>query len=178
LRKAFILVLACVFLSPAAATAQRRRPSAPKRSAARRAARPSKVADNSSPEVQAGRERVAAQIKVLSQFLYLYGGITKGIESADQAARNRDASPVATEQNERNKAKVKESLRNIREGLDKLEGDFRSNPLLKSYFGYLSGVARVGEMAENQAAANRFDEAGRSLVKASNQLADALAAMR
>ena len=102
----------------------------------------------------------------------------KGIESADQASRSRDASPAATEQNERNKAKVKESLRNIREGLDRLESDFRSNPQLRSYFGYVSGVARISETAENQAAANRFDEAGRSLVKAAHQLADALAAMR
>jgi hypothetical protein len=41
----------------------------------------------------------------------------------------------------------------------------------------LSATA-LGEAAENQAAANRFDEAGRSLLKAVDQLADALAAMR
>ncbi|HKP88153.1 MAG TPA: hypothetical protein VJZ26_18755 [Blastocatellia bacterium] len=173
MRKAFVLALACVILSPSPASSQRRRRSSPKRSAP-----VSKVAEKSPAEIQAARERVAAQIKVLSQFLYLLGGITKGIESADQAARNREASSLAVEQNERNKAKVKESLRNVREGLDKLETDFRSNPKLKSYYPYIAGVARIGETAENQAAANRFDEAGRSLVKAANQLADALAAMR
>jgi hypothetical protein len=38
-------------------------------------------------------------------------------------------------------------------------------------------VADLGEMAESQAAASRFDDAGRSLLRAVNQMADALAAM-
>ena len=174
MKKAFVLALVCLILSPALAFAQRRRPQRPRRSAP--AAR---VVDKPTPaEIQAARERVAAQIKVLSQFLYLLGGITKGIESADVASRNREASTFAIEQNERNKAKVKDSLRNVREGLDKLETDLRSNPKLRSYYPYVSGLARIGEMAESQAAANRFDEAGRSLIKAVNQLTDALAAIR
>ena len=160
-------------LSPAIASAQRRRRSSPKRNAP-----VSKVTAVTPAEVLAGRQQVAAQIKVLTQFLYLLGGITKGIESADQAARNREVSTAAIEQNERNKTKVRDSLRNIRAGLDKLEADFRFNTKLASYYSSLAGVARIGEMAENQAAANRFDEAGRSLVKAVNQLADTLAAMR
>ena len=45
------------------------------------------------------------------------------------------------------------------------------NPALSSYFPYLSGVARTGETAEAQAAANRFDEAGKSLLKIIDQLA-------
>jgi hypothetical protein len=106
------------------------------------------------------------------------GGIAKGIEAADLAARNREASPAVVEQNERNKTRVRESIRNVRDGLDKLERDFRGDPGLKTYYQYLAGVAAIAETAENQAAANRFDEAGRSLLKAVNQLADALAAMR
>jgi hypothetical protein len=108
----------------------------------------------------------------------LLGGIVKGIESVDQAALNHEASSIAIEQNERNKTKVRESLRNVRVGLDKIEADFRSKPALKQYYPHMAGVARIGEAAENQAAANRFDEAGRSLLKAVDQLAEALAAMR
>ena len=136
------------------------------------------VVEKPSAELQAGRERISSQVKTLSQFLYLYGGIIKGIESADQAARSGGSSSIAAEQNERIKARVKESIKNVREGLDKLEADFRSNADLKSFYPYISGVARIGETAEAQAAANRFDEAGRSLLKAVNQLADALTAIR
>jgi hypothetical protein len=174
LRKAFIIALICIIVSPEVAYSQTRRRSAPKRSASAAKA----AAEKKAAEINAAASRVSAQIKTLTQFLYLFGGIAKGLESTDQAARTGDISTVAIEQNERNKAKIRESIRNVREGLDKLEADFRFNPNLKSYYTYLSGVARTGETAESQAAANRFDEAGKSLLKVVGQLADTLAAMR
>ena len=172
-RKAFILALVCIItVLSTTAPSQTKRRTAPKRSTSKAAA------EQSSAEMKAGRVRVAAQIKTLTQFLYLFGGIAKGIESADQATRSGEISSIAIEQNERNKAKVRESIRNMREGLDKLEADFRFNPTLRTYYSYMAGVARLGESAENQAAANRFNEAGRSLLNAAGQLADALALMR
>jgi len=173
LRKASIIVLAFLILLPMPASSQRRRRAAPKPSA--RVAKA--AAEKSAAELQLGRQRLADQIKTLTQFLYLLGGVAKGIESADQASRDRMASSVAIEQNERNKTKVKESIRNVRGGLEKLETDFRINPALRIHSARLSGVASLGETAEGQAAAGRFDEAGRSLLKAVNQLADTLAAM-
>ena len=171
LRKASVFALACIItVLSTTATSQTKRP--PKRGTSKAAA------EQASADLKAGRERVAAQIKTLTQFLYLFGGIAKGIESADQATRSGEISSIAIEQNERNKAKVRESIRNVREGLDKLEADFRFNPTLKTYYSYLAGVARLGEAAENQAAANRFNEAGRTLLNIVGKLADALALMR
>jgi hypothetical protein len=172
-----ILLLVCIFTLSVSVTAQTRRRRAPKRSSNATAAK-IVAAEKTAAEAKVGREKIAAQIKVLTQFLYLYAGISKGIESVDQTARARDASSVTVEANERNKAKVKESIRNIRAGLDRLESDFRFSPTLKNYFGYITGVARIGSDAESQAGANRFDEAGRSLLKAVNQLTDALVAIR
>lgn len=128
--------------------------------------------------MKAARERVAVQLKTLTRFLYLFGGIAKDIQSVDLASRTPEASSTMIAQNERNKTKVRESIRNVREGLDKLESDIRFNTALQPYYVYLNGVARLGETAENQAAANRFDEAGKTLLKTAEQLADALAAMR
>lgn len=175
MRRALILTLVCaLIILSGTATSQTRRRSAPKRGAsAARAA-----AEKTAAEVKVGRERVAAQIKTMTHFLYLLGGITKGIESADQATRDRDASAALMEQNARNKNKVIESIRNVRDGLDKLEADFRFSPALRNYYSYVAGVASMAQAAENQAAANRFDEAGRSLLRAVSQLADALATMR
>lgn len=149
-----------------------------RRAAPRRANAATAATEKSAAEIKAGAAQVAAQIKTMTHFVYLFGGIAKGIESVDQAASKQEASAAAIEQNERNKTKVRESIKNVREGLDKLESDFRFNPTLQRYYPYLAGVARTGETAENQAAANRFDEAGRSLLKVIDQLADALAAMR
>ncbi|MEW6126024.1 MAG: hypothetical protein AB1757_03090 [Acidobacteriota bacterium] len=172
-----IFLLICLFSLSISADAQSRKRRTPKRSNATAAAKAA-AAQQTAADLKMGREQVAAQIKTMTRFLYLFAGITKGIESVDQAARAREASSVTIEANERNKTKVKESINNIRAGLDKLESDFRFNETLKKYFPFITGVARIGTDAESQAAANRFDEAGRSLLKAVNQLTDALALMQ
>src|ERR1044071_3537071 len=77
--------------------------------------------------------RVADQIKVLTRFLYLLGGVSKGIEAADVAARAGEATPAQVQQTERSKATVKTSLQNVREGLDQLEIDFRTKPGLQRF---------------------------------------------
>jgi len=175
MRKAVIIVLACIITALCTtADAQKRSRSAPRRSASAATA-----TEKSAVEIKAGRNRVAAQIKTLTQFLYLLGGIAKDIESADKATTGLDASSTTSiEQNRASKTKIRASIRNVREGLDKLETDFRLSPTLRSYYPYISGVAIIGETAENQAAANRFNEAGRSLLKVVERLADGLAAMR
>jgi hypothetical protein len=174
-KRALILSLACILLASVPASSQTRRRSAPKRNA--RALAASVQQQN---EVRAGRERIATQIKALSQFLYLLGGISKGIETAEQANRNHEESSVAlpVDQIERNKNRVRDSIRNVRAGLDQLESSFRLNAALQSYYPSLAGVARIGQMAESQAASNNLDQAGRSLITAVNKLTDALAALR
>jgi hypothetical protein len=171
-KRVLALALACIISTSITASSQTRRRSAPKRNAA------AVAAEKQAAELQAGRARVAEQIKTLTQFLYLLRGVTKDIESADLANRGRDASPLAIEQNQRSKAKVRESIRSVREGLDKLESSFYANAALRIYYHRISGVARIGEMAENKAATYNFDEAGRLLIKAVGQLADALVAVR
>ncbi len=77
-----------------------------------------------------------------------------------------------------NKTKLKDSIKNVRTGLDQLEASFRLNPVLQTYYSNLAGVAKLGQTAESQAAANSLDQAGRSLIAAVNKLADALVALR
>jgi hypothetical protein len=174
LKKISLVILTCIIVSSTTVSAQTRRRS----SGASKARATKAAAEKSAAELKAGRERVAVQIKTLTHFVYLLGGIAKGIEAVDLAVRNKEASPGAIEQNQRNKTKTRESLKTVRDGLDKLESDFHYNSAWQNYYLFVSGVARLGEAAENQAAANRFDEAGRTLLKAVGQLADALAAMR
>jgi hypothetical protein len=174
LKKISLVILTCIIVSSTTVEAQTRR-----RSAGKSKARVSKaIVEKSAAEMKVGRERVAAQIKTLTHFVYLLGGIAKGIEAVDLAVRNKEASPGAIEQNQRNKTSIRQSLRTVRDGLDKLESDFHYNTAWQNYYMYVSGVARLGEAAETQAASNRFDEAGRTLLKAVGQLADALATMK
>lgn len=126
----------------------------------------------------AGATKIAEQIKILTRFLYLLGGVAKGIEQVDEAARKNEASPAALQQNEQNKATVKTSLRNVREGLDALEIYFRATPGLQSYYLKLAGSASGAADAEAQAEGGRFDQSGRTLLGVVNRLTDVLLIMR
>jgi hypothetical protein len=174
-RKAsIILVLACAIhlLSTTAAPQTGRRGSSAQRANAARTA----------DQIRAGRVRVSAQIKVLTHFLYLFGGIANNADLATPTGRatprNDDTSSVALEQNQRSKAKVRDSIKDVRDGLDQLEAYFQTTPAVRKYYPYVAGLGNIGRTAESQAAANNFDGAGKSLLKAVDQLADALAGMR
>jgi hypothetical protein len=113
----------------------------------------------------------------LTRFIYLLGGVAKGIEQTDEAIRRQNASPAIVEQNRRNKATVVSSIRSFREALDKLEIDFRGTPELQRYYIKIAGVAAGAADAEELAAANQFDRAGRALLDVANRLTDVLLEM-
>ena len=125
-----------------------------------------------------GAVRVADQIKLLTKFTYLLGGINSGIAAADEEIRRNQASPTMVQSNQQNKARVRSSIQGFREVLDKLEIDFRATPELQPYYIKLAGVAAGAATAEEQAAANKFDEAGRSLLNVIGRLADVLLLMQ
>ena len=125
-----------------------------------------------------GAQRVAEHVKNLARFTYLLGTITSSIAAVDEAARKNEVSPAGLQQNQERKATVKSSFRGFREGLDKLEIDFRNTPELQPYYIKLAGVAAGAVTAEEQADANQFDAAGRTLLNVINRLADVLVIMR
>ena len=104
--------------------------------------------------------------------------MAKGLEGVDDAARRNEAPAAVMNQATRNKATVRASIQSVREGLDKLELDFRTTPELQRYYIKLAGVAEGAANAEEQAAANQFDKAGRSLLEVVNHLTDVLLEMR
>ncbi|HKC64843.1 MAG TPA: hypothetical protein VKB86_14470 [Pyrinomonadaceae bacterium] len=176
MKRAAILSIICLLLLPAVAFAQGRQ-----RTTTRRNTQKTTRTDTSQKTADArtdGAKRVADQIKILTRFLYLLGGVSKGIEAADAAAQRGEANQAQIDQTNQSKASVKDSLRNVREGLDKLEIDFRATPELQRYYTSLAGVAAGAASAEDQAAAGQFDQAGRSLLGVVNRLTDVLLEMR
>jgi len=125
-----------------------------------------------------GAGQVASQIKTLTRFIYLLGGVAKGLEGVDDAARRNEAPPAILEQAKRNKLTVRASIQDVREGLDRLETEFSATPELRRYYTRLAGVAAGAAAAEEQAASNQFDRAGRTLLDVINRLTDVLLEMR
>jgi hypothetical protein len=165
-----LLIVTIIFLPATAFSQTRRRTNRPPARTSRSTRAPA--------DLQAGATRVADQIKNLTRFIFLLGGVAKGIEAVDEAARRNEASPAIVEQAKKNKDTVRTSIRSVREGLDALEIHFRVTPELQRYYIKLAGVASGAATAEEQAAANQFDRAGRSLLDVVNRLTDVLLEMR
>ncbi len=171
MRKLIGLLVITTIVSPLTMSGQTRKKTTT------RSSRPAVPAASSAAQ-RAGATRVADQIKVLTRFIYLLGGVAKGLEGVDDATRRNEASPAIIDQAKQNKATVRASIRTLREALDKLEIDFRATPELQPYYIKLAGVAARAANAEDLAAANQFDKAGRNLLEVVNQLTDVLLEMR
>jgi hypothetical protein len=172
LKRIAITLLALLLLASSAFSQTRNRSSKPKPpTAQQQTQRAAQVRTQ-------GAQSVAEQVKNLARFTYLLGTITSSIAAVDEAARKNEVTPAGVQQNQERKATVKSSFRGFREGLDKLEIEFRNTPELQPYYIKLAGVASGAATAEEQANANQFDAAGRTLLNVINRLTDVLVIMR
>lgn len=173
LKRIAIASLAALLIAPSVTVGQTR-----SRSSRQKPSSSTAAAQKTSQARTAGATRVADQIKFLTRFIYLLGGVTSGIAAVDEAAKRNEATPALLQQNQQSKARVRTSIQGFRESLDKLEIDFRTTPELQPYYIKLAGVASGAATAEEQAAANQFDASGRSLLNVISRLADVLVIMR
>lgn len=174
MKLASVLSLALVFLVPSTDFAQtRRRTTTTKRPTA--SARTRKPAAASETTLNEARIRLTDEVKVLTRFLYLYGRTSVGVESNEQQARQGgELSPQATAIVNRSRATIQQSVRDIRDRLDKLALYFRTTPGLEQYAPRVTEVAASAAAAEQKATAGQLDAAGRTLIEAANQLTDVL----
>jgi hypothetical protein len=170
LKKSFMTALLCVALLPVSTYAQTKK-RVPTKTRPRTA---TSTAQKNAEAVREGATQLANQIKNLTRFIYVLGGVAKGLEQADAAIRRKEASPAIIASTEESKAKVRATLQDVRAGLDKLEIDFRATPALTAYYYNLAGVADGAAKAEQLAAANQFDQAGRTLLNVVYRLTDVL----
>jgi hypothetical protein len=152
------------------ANAQRRRTKARKTPAA--ATQP-----NNSADIKKGAEDVAIQLKNVSRFVFVLGGVAKGIEDIDKAVKEGKASREIANKNAQFKDDVITSIRALRAGLIRLDVDFRANPALRKYMINLQNVAGQSARAEDLALAGRFNDSGKELLLVVETLTDTLVAM-
>jgi hypothetical protein len=164
---------ACLLLTfsaaapPAAAQSRTRRTATPQR---RRApAAPSSRLDQTRFNTQ--RLELAGLSKDLTRFLYVYGRLSKDLELTGAQAGSDDATNQA-------KAGVIRSIGVMRDRLDQLEGRFRFEQGLATQYQALRGVSASADQAVQQATANRFDQAGRTLLSIAEKLTDVLTEMQ
>ena len=169
----FIAGFICLLCLASAATAQRRKPSA------RKTTRPAAVSAvvNTNAEIRAAAEKVSIQVKNLTKFIFVLGGVAKGIEDIDKDAQTGRASRAVLDKNAQFKQSVIQSISNLRAGLVALEIDFRAKPALRNYVFQIGGISDAAARAEEQAQAGQFTESGKTLLGIVEKLSDALVAM-
>ena len=164
---ATVAALSLLMLAPAATRAQTRTRRSSSASSQKRRASSSPTAGPDTTTVNAARIKLADRVKTLSQFLYIYGRLTKDLELSG-------AQSSASGGDDRSKAAVVASVRNVRAGLDDLASQFRSTPGLERQSGEIAAAARRAEDAEAAAAAGQYHQAGLALVEVVKQLTDVL----
>ncbi len=128
-------------------------------------------------EVKATANKVSIQIKNVSRFVYLLGGIARTIEDLDKEARTRKISQASIEANNKNKQAVIQGIQNLRAGLVALEIEFRTKPALKNYLIQINGISDIAAQSEDQAVNGQFTESGKTLLLVIEKLSDTLVAM-
>ena len=159
---ALMLLLSAAGAAPAAAQTRTRRSTAPQR---RRA--PAKPATSSldATRTNAVRLQLASLNKDLTRFLYVYGRLSKDLELTGSQSESADAT-------NKTRAGLIESLKTMSNRLDQLEGQVRFTPGLERQYRSLQGVSNRAAQAEANAAAGRFDAAGRILIEVAATLTD------
>ena len=158
------LILSAAVVAPA--QTRTRRSTTPQR---RRPAATSTTLD--ATRFNAQRLELAGLSKDLTRFLYLYGRLSKDLELTAAQTGSADAANQA-------KAGLIRSIGDMRDRLDQLEGRFRFEQGLRAQYQTLQGVSAGADQAAQQAAANRFDQAGRTLLEVANKLTDVLLEMQ
>jgi hypothetical protein len=125
-------------------------------------------------DVRAGAEAVNIQVKNLSKFLFVLGGVAKGIEDIDKEIREGRGTRELEQQNRQFKNDVLRSIRALRAGLVKLEVDFRAKPTLRKYLPHIQGITDDSGRAEDLAMAGQFNASGKELLLIIEKLADVL----
>jgi hypothetical protein len=168
------LVFACLLCLTVSANAQRRKAPSKRIKAATTTAATTALTNS---EIKSGAGKVSIQIKNVSKFIYILGGIAQGIEDIDKDVKSGKVSQVATDQNAKNKQAVITTIANLRAGLIALEIEFRTKPALRNYNFQIQGISDMTGTAENQATAGQLRESGKTLLLVIEKLADTLAAL-
>ena len=172
LTRYLLLAVAAMLLFSVVAGAQtaRKRP-------VKRAATPARAATLPPLDVRAARVKVSNQLANITVFIAKFGPVAKAIEDLDAEAGSNRISKASLDKNAANKQTVITAIRGIREGMIKLESEFRAKATLKKYLPAIQGISNLAGEAEESAIAGKFVASSTPLRTIRQKLSDTLAAM-
>jgi hypothetical protein len=171
LSKITFLVLAVVLSFAGSAVAQKKKP------VRRPTTKPTTATTTNALEIRQSADKVSIQIKNVTKFIFILGGVARGIEDADKDAKAGKLSKPVIDKNNQFKQDVINSIRSLKAGLAALEVEFKTKPSLRNYSFQLQGITELSNQSEDLATAGRFTDSGRILLTVVEKLSDTLVAM-
>ena len=128
-------------------------------------------------DVREARAKVVEQLGYVKRFVENLGPVAQAIEGLDVQARTSRVSKQSLDKNAADKQRVITAIRGLREGMIKLESEFRVKPALKKYLLTVQGISDLAGQAEDSAIAGKLVAANTPLRAIQQKLSDTLAAM-
>lgn len=128
-------------------------------------------------EVSSAKQQVSNQLHNVNVFVERMGPIAVAIENLDKDAAARRLRQSEIDANNTNKQKMVVAIRGVRDGLVKLETDFRTRPQLAQYLPRIQGISQLSAQSEDHAIAGRFVAAKDPLRQVALKLNETLAVM-
>jgi len=128
-------------------------------------------------DVRAARVKVSNQLTNVNLFVERLGPIAQAIEAVDAESKTKTLSKESLDKNVTDRQKVVAAIRNLREGMVKLESEFRVKPALKKYLVTIQGISELAGQSEASAIAGRMVAANVPLRSIQQKLNDTLTAM-
>jgi hypothetical protein len=128
-------------------------------------------------DVRAARVKVDNQLTNVSLFVKRLGPIAQAIEALDAESKTKKVRKESLDKNAADKQSVITAIRNLREGMVKLETEFRTKPALKKYLPTIQGISDLAGQSETSAIAGKFVAANDPLRTIQQKLNDTLSAM-
>jgi hypothetical protein len=174
-----IVLIALGALSQAHSFAQQQQQQQQQKQRPRKPAAGAKSKPTPTPDMRAEATQVAAQIKKVSNFIYIYGKVVNGFQFAEeQAKKDNQTSAKAQALSKENKDKLVASIDGVRAEIEGLAKSFEGNPRMQVQYLKLNFATGAALDAERLAAAGQYDDAGKSLVAVVERLMDAIMSMR
>jgi len=128
-------------------------------------------------EASLAKQQVAIQLHNVNVFVERMGPIAVAFETLDKDAAARRLKQSEIDAHNANKQKMVVAIRGIRDGLVKLETDFRARPALAQYLPRIQGISALSAQSEDHAIAGRFVAAKEPLRQVALKLNETLAVM-
>src|SRR5262245_65300167 len=100
--------------------------------------------------MRAEASQVAAQIRKVSNFIYIYGKVVNSLEVADDHAKNDQTSPKAQALNKENRDRLVASIGGLRAEMEDLANGFQANPRMQVQYLKLAYATEAATNAEDR----------------------------